>query len=156
MGKHEAEPNLGEDTEPDIGAMLRDECEAVEAGRLVPEAVAEESVKVANYWRHIASVQLTDLQMTRRHLDYAHAAICRARQELRTLNEVILRRKRVAKRQRRFLDAVNELHRPVDGRDLDNTTCREDGQSWPCRTHHALETVTMEAIRAARKAGTVQ
>lgn len=139
MGKHEAEP--------DIEMTLREECEASEASRLAPEAAAEESVKVANYWRHIASVQLTDLQMTRRHLDYAHAAIQRGRQELRALNEVIVRRKRVTRRLRMYVDAVKELHRPVDGRDLDNTTCREDGQAWPCRTHKAVETVAMQTLR---------
>lgn len=148
MGKHEAEP--------DIDATLREECEETEAGRLDPETASAELVSELDYWRKVAAVQLADLQNTSRHLNCAHSAIERARHELRTLNEVILRRKRVAKRQRRFLDAVNELHRPVDGRDLDNTTCREDGQSWPCRTHHALETVTMEAIRAARKASAAQ
>lgn len=103
----------------------------------------------ADYWRHIAAVQLADLQSTNRHLNYAHAAIERARQELRTLNEVILRRKRTAKRQREFIDAVKALHRPVDGTDLDNTTCREDGQKWPCRTHNAIETLALEAMPEA-------
>ncbi len=114
----------------------------------VDDDLADTDVDTALYWRRIASVQLADLHSTRTHLDHAHAAIQRMRQQLHAVNEVIIRRKRTAKRQRMFLDAVNELHRPVDGRDLDNTTCREDGQPWPCRTHHALETVAMETLKA--------
>lgn len=125
MGKHEAPDPLDDDT-----------------------AAAELLNNVADYWRERATKTEASLVRLTHHLDFAHNAIHRLRQELHTLNDVILRRKRTAKRQRKYVDAVNELHRPVDGRQLDNTTCREDSQPWPCRTHHALETVAMETLKA--------
>lgn len=141
------------DIADDVADVLAAEAEDTEAGKDVDaEYVPNRQGVVVPDWRTIAIARGEQLDRTRHNAETMTLTIAKLRREVWTLNKVIERRKRTATRQRTFIDAVRELHRPVDGTDLGNTTCRNDGHKWPCSTHLAIQTVAMERLRAFREA----
>lgn len=75
----------------------------------------------------------------RAHLNHAHLTVDRLRKELRTLNEVILRRKEATRRMQTRLDVAKALHSPKETMhgDLYCGTCLNG--DWPCDTYIALQ-----------------
>lgn len=137
-------------TDHDIGEILAVEAQDVEEGRdLDPEYVPNrkhEDAPAAIDWEYVAETRLRLIRTMRNDAEAMTSIIAKLRREIWTLNGVIVRRKWAAKRLRAFVDAVKYLHRPVDGTDLEDTTCRCDGQPWPCKTDRALEAAAFEAL----------
>lgn len=72
--------------------------------------------------------------------------ILRMKEQIRNLNNSVVRRKWALRKHREYTDAVKELHRPMDGTDLANTKCRECVQPWPCRTNGAVMAVVLDSL----------
>ena len=111
-----------------------------------PDASPEDQQKDEVIRRYSAQVRIMAVQNKA-----LSNLVIRQREQLRTLNNVIVRRKWATRKLRDYIHAVKSLHRPMDGKNLDNTKCRECVQTWPCRTNRAEMAVALDHYPALRK-----
>lgn len=74
----------------------------------------------------------TTVANMRRSLLDQEVMICHQAAELRTLNDVIYRRKRQTRRLQGYIKAIKDVHAPTDNNGL--TVCAECRTEWPCKT----------------------
>jgi len=108
---------------------------------------------------HVLDQMQNMIHGAEQHVLIAHAKIERQAKELRLLNGVIARRKRVTRRLRAYVDAVKQLHEPYKPYELEEGQyCVECSRSnrmveWPCRTIDAIETARQDFVKGLKPSG---